>query len=189
MLVERNSHFNHLYVLPRFAVLPGHEYKAFIPLDKLFSSVASSSSSLSDESEAGPSTPHILVHAEVKSITPHAITLSRPHPVSSSPDGTTVPFDYLIYALGSHLPAPINLWAEVPDDLIDASKVDEPEDLEEDVIAMTGTREAGIAWLQRFQRRVERARSVLVAGGGALGIRMSPHNFLPELWTHSNVFA
>ena len=36
VLVDRNSHMNHLYVLPRYAVLPGHEHKAFIPYHNVF---------------------------------------------------------------------------------------------------------------------------------------------------------
>lgn len=36
ILIERNSHFNHLYVFPRFSVLPGHEHKAFIPYSSIF---------------------------------------------------------------------------------------------------------------------------------------------------------
>lgn len=37
ILVERNSHFNHLYVFPRFTVYPGHEHKAFVPYTSIFS--------------------------------------------------------------------------------------------------------------------------------------------------------
>ncbi|SPO21435.1 uncharacterized protein UTRI_00912 [Ustilago trichophora] len=36
ILIERNSHFNHLYVFPRFSVSPGHEHKAFIPYSSIF---------------------------------------------------------------------------------------------------------------------------------------------------------
>ena len=36
ILIERNSHFNHLYVFPRFSVVPGHEHKAFIPYSSIF---------------------------------------------------------------------------------------------------------------------------------------------------------
>ncbi|PWN27600.1 FAD/NAD(P)-binding domain-containing protein [Jaminaea rosea] len=38
ILIERNSHFNHLYVFPRFSVLQGHEHKAFIPYSSIFGS-------------------------------------------------------------------------------------------------------------------------------------------------------
>lgn len=37
ILVERNTHFNHLYVFPRFIVYPGHEHKAFVPYTSIFS--------------------------------------------------------------------------------------------------------------------------------------------------------
>ncbi|WFD44669.1 hypothetical protein MPSI1_003339 [Malassezia psittaci] len=37
ILVEQNSHFNHLYVFPRFTVYPGHEHKAFVPYTSIFS--------------------------------------------------------------------------------------------------------------------------------------------------------
>ncbi|KAE8268861.1 hypothetical protein A4X09_0g3471 [Tilletia walkeri] len=37
ILIDQNSHFNHLYVFPRFSVLPGHEQKAFIPYTSIFS--------------------------------------------------------------------------------------------------------------------------------------------------------
>lgn len=37
ILVERNTHFNHLYVFPRFTVYPGHEHKAFVPYSSIFS--------------------------------------------------------------------------------------------------------------------------------------------------------
>ncbi|CEH14929.1 Monodehydroascorbate/ferredoxin reductase [Ceraceosorus bombacis] len=36
ILIERNSHFNHLYVFPRFSVMPGKEHAAFIPYSSLF---------------------------------------------------------------------------------------------------------------------------------------------------------
>ena len=36
VLIERNSHFNHLYVFPRFSIYPGHEHKAFVPYTSIF---------------------------------------------------------------------------------------------------------------------------------------------------------
>ena len=70
--------------------------------------------------------------------------------------------DYFLYARGCHLPALIDLWRPVADE--------DPE--KADVLDVSrGTKEGGIAWLKKFQKRVERASSVLVVGGGALGIR------------------
>lgn len=89
-----------------------------------------------------------------------------------------IPFAYAIYALGSHLPAPINLWAKesaaelqlegrhVKEQMSEEEKVEE-EKTEE----YHGTKAEGVAWLKRCQKRIEKAESVLVVGGGALGIR------------------
>ncbi|KAF7334733.1 Apoptosis-inducing factor B [Mycena sanguinolenta] len=44
VLIDRNSHVNHVYILPRLAVLPGHEHKAFIPYTNIFHGAPESSS-------------------------------------------------------------------------------------------------------------------------------------------------
>lgn len=36
-----------------------------------------------------------------------------------------------------------------------------------------GSKERGRAWLQAAQQRIEKARSIAVIGGGALGVRKS----------------
>lgn len=38
IMVEKNTHFQHLFAFPRFAVVPGYEHKAFIPYTNAFSS-------------------------------------------------------------------------------------------------------------------------------------------------------
>ena len=78
------------------------------------------------------------------------------------PGDRTLRFEFLVYALGSHLPSPINLWGPVADEDVEKADV---------LDVSRGTKEGGIAWLKKFQKRVERASSVLVVGGGALGIR------------------
>ncbi|KAF9002126.1 hypothetical protein BDQ17DRAFT_1357475 [Cyathus striatus] len=68
ILVDRNSHANHVYVMPRFAVLPGHEFKAvLIPYTNVF---------LLNSTEH----PHICLKAHVTSIRPTHITLSQSFP-------------------------------------------------------------------------------------------------------------
>ncbi|KAG6335014.1 hypothetical protein ID866_4072 [Astraeus odoratus] len=64
-------------------------------------------------------------------------------------------FDYAIYALGSHLPAPIDLWEyrSTPDKKI-VNVVPRP--------AYTGMKLEGIACLRDRQKRIEDARSVLI---------------------------
>ncbi|KIJ19554.1 hypothetical protein PAXINDRAFT_166669 [Paxillus involutus ATCC 200175] len=113
VLVDRNSHFNHVYNLPRYAVLSGHEHKAFIPYDNLFNNPSFSSPSLRG---------HKRIHATITALHPHHITYI-PHQLTSTPDSPpplqkaehknqeqSLHFDYAIYALGSHLPSPIDLW-------------------------------------------------------------------------------
>ncbi|KAJ9092012.1 hypothetical protein QFC21_006992 [Naganishia friedmannii] len=40
ILLEERSHMAHLYVLPRFAIVPGFEHQAFVPYNDLFSHIA-----------------------------------------------------------------------------------------------------------------------------------------------------
>lgn len=168
VLIDRNSHFNHLYVFPRYAILPGHEHKAFIPYDNVFlpprSFNASGASSQASGSSERPSQDRaVLLHATVTSISPYSLTLDKAFPeYGVTESDRTLHFDYLVYALGSHLPAPINVWGPVADEDVESADV---------LNVSRGTKEGGVAWLKRFQKRVQRASSVLVVGGGALGIR------------------
>ncbi|OCH85873.1 iron uptake cluster protein [Obba rivulosa] len=163
VLIDRNSHMNHLYVLPRYAILPAHAHKAFIPYTRLFASALQAASQAESESgtaSASEVSPHVVLHAEVTSLSTHSLTLSRAFPehgIAGSPP--TLAFDYVVYALGSHLPGPINLWGPIGDE----HEVKEP--------IQCGTKAGGIGWLTRFHDQVERASSVLVVGGGALGIQ------------------
>ena len=171
VVIDRNSHMNHLYVLPRYAVLPGHEHKAFIPYKNIFHplpppALDTPSASPAPPSSPPPTSPHVFLHAAVTSISHHSLVLDKAYPEHGVSElDRTLHFDFLIYALGSHLPAPINLWGPVAD-----------EDLENaDVLDVSrGTKEGGVDWLKRFQKRIARASSVLVVGGGALGIRECP---------------
>ncbi|KAI0708726.1 iron uptake cluster protein [Cerioporus squamosus] len=166
VLVDRNSHMNHLYVLPRYAVLPGHEHKAFIPYHNVFTPPPPI-----DATAPAPPPPardpskNIFLHASVTSISQHSLTLDKAFPEHGVDESDrTLHFDYLVYALGSHLPAPINLWGPVADEDVEKA----------DVLDMArGTKAGGVAWLKKFQKRVERASSVLVVGGGALGIEFA----------------
>ncbi|PPQ72680.1 hypothetical protein CVT24_012658 [Panaeolus cyanescens] len=125
--------------MPRYAVLPGHEYKAFIPYTKVF---------LVDP----PKKSHIYLNATITGLRPNHITLSKSFPELGFPDAT-IPFDYAIYALGSHLPPSLDLW--------------------KDCTTYHGSKAEGCAWLQGKQKEVEGAPTVLVVGGGALGIQFA----------------
>ncbi|KAM5545753.1 hypothetical protein V8D89_000791 [Ganoderma adspersum] len=166
VVVDRNSHMNHLYVLPRYAVLSGHEHKAFILYTNVFHPLPPPDAPSTRSAPSPVSTsPHAFLHAAVTSISHHSLVLDKAYPEHGVSElDRTLHFDFLVYALGSHLPGPINLWGAVAD-----------EDLEKaDVLDVSrGTKEGGMAWLKRFQKRIARASSVLVVGGGALGIQFA----------------
>ncbi|KAF7310455.1 Glycoside hydrolase family 5 protein [Mycena chlorophos] len=147
VLVDRNSHVNHVYILPRLAVLPGHEHKAFIPCDNIFNV------------ETLDPTRHIFLRATVLSFSSHSVKLSRAFPELGFPSNT-LEFDFAVYALGSHLPSPLNLWSASPD----GKPCPRPYD---------GDKSEGIAWLKRKQAVIQAASSVLCVGGGALGIQFA----------------
>ncbi|KAJ9108600.1 hypothetical protein QFC19_002317 [Naganishia cerealis] len=73
-------------------------------------------------------------------------------------------FDYMVYALGSHLPAPINIWSTVDHDA--SIQIERP-------LGCQGSKERGRAWLQAAQKRIEAAKSIAVIGGGALGVQFA----------------
>jgi hypothetical protein len=123
--------------------------------------------------------PHRFIHGTITEISSHSLTLT--HALPDEKKGVSdedqeevsgpscIPFDYAIYALGSKLPAPIDVWS-TPEDLSNDGKLN----VHENAIvppAKTGTKAEGIAWMQASQQRIARAPSVLVVGGGALGIR------------------
>ncbi|KAF5339311.1 hypothetical protein D9611_009916 [Ephemerocybe angulata] len=150
--IDRNSHMNHVYVMPRFAVLPGHEYKAFIPNTNVFG-------------EGDTRKPnHITLKTTVTSIQPTHITVSDAFPELGI-HSKEIAFDYAIYALGANLPAPLDLWGKDPREAV------KPGD--EKVWTYNGTKSDGIAWLQERQKAIEAAPTVLVVGGGALGIQFA----------------
>ncbi|KAG2122734.1 hypothetical protein DEU56DRAFT_831502 [Suillus clintonianus] len=157
VLVDRNSHMNHVYNFSRYAVLAGHEHKAFIPYNHI------PSSSLSD---LPSSSSHVRVQATITSIDKHRITLS-PNLPDHTFQQSSLDFDYAIYALGSHLPSPIDLWSHQKEGGA-RSSLESPE-----ISTYGGTKPEGISSLRERQRRVEAATSVLVVGGGALGIQFA----------------
>ena len=116
-------------------------------------------------------------------------------------DRPEVPFEYAVYALGSRLPAPIDLWAGVDGDEVVGEVVggivgkeessgsreeEEANDVDEEKEALkkeaeeaeketprvyTGSKTEAVEWMRRCQERIKGVSSVLVVGGGALGIR------------------
>ncbi|KAJ3718165.1 hypothetical protein C8R42DRAFT_629344 [Lentinula raphanica] len=154
ILVDRNTHINHVYVFPRLAVLPGHEHKGFIPFNKLL-----------DPNR----TRDLCLHATVRSVHPSYVVLDRSFPEKGihTPE---IHFDYLIYALGSTLPAPLDLWGSHPH----SGRVGSPAKVHASASKpYGGTKREGIAWLKAYQEVIEASESILVVGGGALGIQFA----------------
>jgi hypothetical protein len=159
------------------------------------------------------------------------VTLSRAFPEYGFPEGV-VEFEYAVYALGSRLPGPIDLWAEAGlvggegglvgtkeenggatavetriDAVVAAADADstkpQPTQADSTIVPApshpshessesdssdaptetktaetktktapyTGTKREATEWMRRCQERVKKVGSVLVVGGGALGIR------------------
>eukprot|EP01117_Protostelium_nocturnum_P017485 TRINITY_DN7114_c0_g2_i1.p1 TRINITY_DN7114_c0_g2~~TRINITY_DN7114_c0_g2_i1.p1 ORF type:complete len:395 (-),score=121.91 TRINITY_DN7114_c0_g2_i1:32-1216(-) len=90
ILIDKNSHFHHLYVLPRFHLIGGHEHKAFIPYSGIFK-------------ESNGQYNGIFLQSLVKKINSNWIEID-----TEDTKGIQLPFDYLIYALGAQVPTPMN---------------------------------------------------------------------------------
>ena len=82
-------------------------------------------------------------------------------------------FDYLVYALGSHLPPPINLWSTVQRSKAQTNGAQQlGASLNELSMPQTkGSKAEGVKWLRDAQDKIRDAESVLVIGAGALGVR------------------
>lgn len=83
VLIERNSHFNHFFVFPRFGVVKGKEEAAFIPYDNL--------------TKGAPQGIFQHIRATATEITPKKVKLSN---------GDEIEYEYLTVATGSWQPAP-----------------------------------------------------------------------------------
>ncbi|KAM0748243.1 FAD/NAD(P)-binding domain-containing protein [Meredithblackwellia eburnea MCA 4105] len=92
VVVEKNSHFGHLFAYPRFALTtPGkYEHKAFIPFTNTLPS------------------PHTVVRGAAVSINRDSVTLDRPLPEG----GTELPFVAVVLATGTKLSPPGTLPGE-----------------------------------------------------------------------------
>ena len=95
-------------------------------------------------------------------------------------------FDYLVYALGSHLPAPINIWSPSRSigpgvsfphrtELSEFHLVFQTPNPSQESLLLddehNGSKTKSRQWLRTAHYRIKAATSVLVVGGGALGVR------------------
>ncbi|POW00995.1 hypothetical protein PSTT_12734 [Puccinia striiformis] len=201
-LIERNSHFNHVYSFPRSAVT-GDSQRNFIPytgkLNKLNSSTRQRIR---------------FINASVTKITDRKVFLDRmvelpqsttqQQPISSAASATftdsgyassvnnnndkkkqlsssrsieqiggdphsepvtqrtfQIGWDFLVYALGSHMPAPLTL-----------------------PIDQQRTKLNGVEFLEKQNKAIEQAEKIVIVGGGALGIQYACD--IADRYKHSN---
>ncbi|KAI0440142.1 FAD/NAD(P)-binding domain-containing protein [Xylaria telfairii] len=88
LLIEPHSHFHHLFAFPRFAILPTHEHKAFIPYSGTFAAAPNSDR-------------HHVVKARVSALYQDRVVLDQ-----DWQGVREIPFDYLVVATGTKLRAP-----------------------------------------------------------------------------------
>ncbi|OWZ57378.1 oxidoreductase [Cryptococcus neoformans c45] len=183
IVIDRNSHFNHVYAFPRFTVMSHHAPKGFIPYKRMLEPQPKASSDLLTPPQTPPTesatlpdelaarSRHQFVQALVTKLTSREVTFIRPtHQASSSISTTgnmtygefdgaeeTIKFDYLLYALGSTLPDPVNVWQP-----IDESAVGEER--------KPGTKKRGLRFMELQKEKFKQADRILIVGGGALGI-------------------
>ncbi|OCB90570.1 FAD/NAD-binding domain-containing protein [Sanghuangporus baumii] len=167
ILIDRNTHANHVYAFARYAVLPGHEHKCFIPYKGVLQPIKAS------DPAPPPSPRHLILHAKVICFTPHEVTIDRTFPELGF-DSAVIPYRFAVYALGSHLPASIDFWGgnsnaigkePVPGKIEDKGAKKKKE--------YDGTKPEGIDWFKHCQERIRSADTVLCVGGGALGIQFA----------------
>ncbi|KAK0190094.1 FAD/NAD-P-binding domain-containing protein [Armillaria mellea] len=85
VVIEKNSHFQHLFAYPRIGVVSGFEYKAFIPFTNAF--------------HASPAGSTSMVRATAQKILPNEVVLDN---------GTSIPYEYLVFVAGTGRPgAPV----------------------------------------------------------------------------------
>lgn len=154
--------------------MPEHAPKGFVPYDNMFTPPPSDSDSTDASPQANgkpnEKTKNIVIQGLVTSISPHSVTYLAPSPsydgVTDSGSSTssergvvehTLPFDYLIYALGAGLPSPCDVWGEPPSSPSPGR----------------GLKSGGIEWMQRHHATISSASSVAIIGGGALGIQFA----------------
>lgn len=148
LLVEPHSHFHHLFAFvstsprritnrkPRFAVLPSHEHKAFIPYRVFENNL------------------NAVVRAKALEVHPDHVVLDR-----SWEGSTQLPFSYLAIATGTRLTPPGTMVSE--DKL------------------------PSVKYFQEYQNRVIAASSIVIIGGGAVGVQMATD--LKELYPSKKV--
>ena len=116
-------------IKPRFAVIHGHEEKAFIPYSGAFKDIPNNSN-------------HAVVSARVTSVQADSVDIDR-----SFEGQQEIPFDYLVIATGTRLTPP----SMMPSD----------------------EKSPSVSFLRDHQARAQKAHSIVLIGGGAVGVQMA----------------
>lgn len=153
---------------------PQYAPRAFVPLTKVMENgrvapVPDTAAPLPDVTDRDASSPnHEVLQGIILKLEKNSVTVLTPNEQGNyddvKDDGSdapadrivTVPFSYALYALGAGLPAPSDVWGE------DGRKQKPGR----------GQKAASVKWLSDYGEEIKKAKSVLVVGGGALGIRM-----------------
>ncbi len=102
--------YTDVYVFPRFTILPSHGVKSFIPYSQLMQHPELEKESASADVLGG----NLFIRASVVSIDHQVVKIQRLADPSDESAATgpveEVPYEYLIYALGSTLPEPVDPW-------------------------------------------------------------------------------
>ncbi|KAH7100976.1 FAD/NAD(P)-binding domain-containing protein [Auriculariales sp. MPI-PUGE-AT-0066] len=182
VVIDKNSHFNHLYLFPRYGVLPGHAVKAFVPDGNMFTSFAfgwpTPPSVLAGHEHTDPAHAPVAIHAKAVGITEHWIELDAP--VAFGTGGNTtikvVPTNGAPQEV--HEVEGLTMAREFPNDeaatrrikwdyIIFGTGCEMPRALTMDA----REKKTGAEYLENQCRVISRAHKILVAGGGALGVQ------------------
>lgn len=144
VLIEKNSHFNHLFAFPRFASTAKVDTKkAFIPyMPGTFANTP-----------GGAAAGNTVVQARATGLTRTSVELDRAVSLTSG-DGNgattlvrSIPYEYLVLVTGTKMVPP-------------------------SAVPSTEKRE-GVSYLQQHAAQVEKASRIAIIGGGAVGVQMA----------------
>ena len=155
LLIEKNSHFQHLFAFPRFAVTTGVDtHKAFIPY--VPGTFASS-----------PADSGRVVQARVTSLSASAIQLDR-RIVLDGLHLDSIPYSFLVSSINISEPVLAHESSSNSFQVIaTGTKLTPPSTL-------PGSEKLdGVTYLKQHAERVRRSSAITVIGGGAVGVQMA----------------
>lgn len=125
-IIEKNSHFQLTWVLPRFCAVPGHEHKVFIPYGPYLAQA--------------PEGSYRWCRDEVTEITPEKDGKGRVQLRS----GEAIDYDYLVLATGSSAKLPSRVGAEGKTDGMEAMQSEQQRFQDGQDVVVIGGGPAGI---------------------------------------------